>query len=252
MRVKIFTKNSPETIEFGNYVKELAQKLGFTVTEKDADVIIVIGGDGTLLRAVKEGLPIVGVKFGRRSSLLDVKPEKIREALELLRENRYTIEEYIMLEGKSKKINTVAFNEIAVLFNIPETVYGSVIIKEKKIVFEGDGVIVATPQGSWAWSYSATRVLLHKDVNGIEVTFLNPITPCIKSIILPQNETIKIKLENKGRTQNVRVVSDGIVVGNLISNEDEELEIKVSQKKAKILRFFCQNELDEIIPSYCF
>ena len=247
MRVKILTKNSPKTIEFGNYVKELAQKLGFTVTEKDADIIIVIGGDGTLLRAVKEGLPIIGVKFGRRSSLLDVPPENIREVLELLRENKYIIEEYIMLEGKSKNINTTAFNEIAVLFNIPETVYGSVNIKEKKIVFEGDGVMVATPQGSWAWSYSATRVLLHKDVNGIELTFMNPITPCIRSIILPQNEVIRIKLEDKGRIQNVRIISDGIVVGNLISKEDEELEIKVSQQKAKILRFFRSMEFDEFV-----
>jgi len=244
MRLKVFTKNSSDTIEFGNYVKEIAQKLGFTVTEKDADVIIVIGGDGTLLRAVKEGLPIIGVKFGRRSALLDVRPENVREALELLRENKYMTEEYIMLEGKSKNINTIAFNEIAILFNNPETVYGSVTIKERKIVFEGDGVMVATPQGSWAWSYSATRVLLHKEINGIELTFMNPIMPNIRSIILPQNEVIKIKLEDKGRVQNVRVISDGEVVGNLISKEDEELQIKVSQKKAKILRFFGLIEFD--------
>jgi len=244
MRLKVFTKNSSDTIEFGNYVKDIAQKLGFTVTEKDADAVIVIGGDGTLLRAVKEGLPIIGVKFGRRSALLDVRPENVREALNLLRENKYTTEEYIMLEGKSKNINTVAFNEIAILFNNPETVYGSVTIKERKIVFEGDGVMVATPQGSWAWSYSATRVLLHKEINGIELTFMNPIMPNIRSIILPQNEVIKIKLEDKGRIQNVRVISDGEVVGNLISKEDEELEIKVSKKKAKILRFFSLIEFD--------
>jgi len=244
MRLKVFTKNSLDTIEFGNYVKEIAQKLGFTITEKDADAIIVIGGDGTLLRAVKEGLPIIGVKFGRRSALLDVRPENVREALELLRENKYMTEEYIMLEGKSKNINTVAFNEIAMLFNNPETVYGSVTIKERKIVFEGDGVMVATPQGSWAWSYSATRVLLHKEINGVELTFMNPIMPNIRSIILPQNEVIKIKLEDKGRVQNVRVISDGEVVGNLISKEDEELQIKVSQKKAKILRFFGLIEFD--------
>ena len=247
MRLKVFTKNSSDSIEFGNYVKDIAEKLGFTVTEKDPDVIVVIGGDGTLLRAVKEGLPIIGVKFGRRSALLDVRPENVREALELLRENKYITEEYIMLEAKSKNIRTVAFNEIAILFNNPETVYGSVAIKERKIVFEGDGVMVATPQGSWAWSYSATRVLLHKEVNGIELTFMNPIMPNIRSIILPQNEIIKIKLEDKGRIQNVRVISDGEVVGNLISKEDEELEIKVSQKKAKILRFFSLIELDGLL-----
>jgi len=247
MRLKVFTKNTPDSIEFGNYVKDLAQKLGFTVTEKDADVIIVIGGDGTLLRAVKEGIPIVGVKFGRRAALLDVKPENIREALLLLRENKYKVEEYVLLEGKSKNISTLAFNEIAVVFNNPETVYGSVTIKGKKIIFEGDGVMVSTPQGSWAWSYSATRVLLHKEVNGIEITFMNPIIPNIRAIIVPQNEVIKIKLEDKGRTQNVRVISDGEVTGNLISKEDDELEIRISQRRAKILRFFSSMEFDGLL-----
>lgn len=244
MRLKIFTKNSPEAIEFGKYVKETAQKLGFTVTDEEADFLIVIGGDGTLLRAVKEGLPIIGVKFGRRAALLDVRPENVREALELLHNERFSVEEYIMLEGKTKNIVTEAFNEIAVLFTNPETVFGSVNIKERKILFEGDGVMVATPQGSWAWSYSVTRVLLHKEINGVEVTFMNPIMPNIRSIILPQKEIIKIKLEDKGRAQNVRVISDGEVVGSLVSNEDDELEIRVSQKKAKILRFFNLIEFD--------
>ncbi|QIW24930.1 NAD(+)/NADH kinase [Sulfolobus sp. S-194] len=244
MKLKLFTKNSPDAIEFSKYVKNLAENLGFKITEKDPDVVLVIGGDGTLLRAVKDGIPILGVKFGRRSALLDIRPENIKEALELLQKNKYTIEEYPMLEAKSRNINTIAFNEIAILFNNPETVYGSVNIKERKILFEGDGVLIATPQGSWAWSYSATRVLLHKDINGIEITFINPIIPNIKALIVPQTETIFVKLEDKGRTQNVRVISDGEIVGNLISKEDEELTITLSKRKAKILRFFNLIEFD--------
>ncbi|BFH72535.1 NAD(+)/NADH kinase [Sulfurisphaera javensis] len=247
MKLKIFTKNSPDAIEFSKYVKNLAEDLGFKISENDADAIIVIGGDGTLLRAVKEGLPVIGVKFGRRSALLDIRPENIKEALDLLSKNKYVVEEYSMLEAKSNNINTIAFNEIAILFNNPETVYGSVSIKERKILFEGDGIMVSTPQGSWAWSYSATRVLLHKDINGIEITFVNAILPSIKAIIIPQNEKIKVKLEDKGRVQNVRVISDGETVGNLISREDEELLISISEKKAKILRFFNLIEFDGLL-----
>lgn len=244
MRLKIFVKNSPEAIEFSKYVRNLAQSMGYEITDEKPEAVIVIGGDGTLLRAIKDNLPIIGVKFGRRAALLDVRPENIKDALELLSKNKYYVEEYTLLEAKSKNISTIAFNEIAILFNNPETVYGSVIIKERKILFEGDGVLVATPQGSWAWSYSATRVLLHKDINGNEITFINPIIPNIRAIILPQNEKIKIKLEDKGRTQVVRVISDGEVVGNLISKEDDELVIITSERKAKILRFFNIIEFD--------
>ena len=247
MLLKIFTKNSPDAIEFSQKVKKIAEEMGFKITEgNNQDVILVIGGDGTLLKAVKFNSPVIGIKFGRRSALLDVNPENVKEVLERLKKGEYKVEEYTMLEIKTKQVNSVAFNEVAILFDNPETIVGSVTVSEKKIQFEGDGIMIATPQGSWAWSYSATRTLLHKDVKGLEITFMNCIIPDVRNIIVPLGEKIKVKLENKGRPQIAKIIVDGEVVGYLRSGEDDELIAKEHERKAKILRFYKETSLGYI------
>ena len=243
MRLKVLAKNSPEALAFSYEFKKLAKELGFEIVESHQDYTIVIGGDGTLLKAIKEKKPVIGIKFGRRSALLDVEPTHAKEMLLRLKNGDYKIEDYMLLEAESKYINAIAFNEIAVLFDNPETVYGSVNVSNKKITFEGDGVLISTPQGSWAWSYSATRTLIHRRLNAIEITFMNCIIPDIKTLIIPSEEQIKVKLEDKGRIQNVKIIVDGEVIGYLRSNEDEVLKVKTHNEKAKILRFYSQLEI---------
>ncbi|BCU69259.1 NAD(+)/NADH kinase [Stygiolobus caldivivus] len=244
MLLKILTKNSPDAIEFSEKVKKIAEEMGFKITEEnDQDYVLVIGGDGTFLKAVKFNSPIIGIKFGRRSALLDVNPENVKDVFTRLIKGEYTVEEYVMLDIKTDQIRAIAFNEVAILFDNPETILGSVIIHDKKVTFEGDGVLVSTPQGSWAWSYSATRTLLHRDINGLEITFMNCIIPDVRNIIIPIKEKIRVKLENKGRPQIAKVVVDGEVVGYLRSGEDEEAMITQHDRKAKILRFYRQINL---------
>ncbi|MFP3197226.1 MAG: NAD(+)/NADH kinase [Sulfolobaceae archaeon] len=244
MLLKILTKNSPDAIEFSEKVKKLAEEMGFKITEgNNHDLVVVIGGDGTLLKAVKLNSPVIGIKFGRRSALLDINPENVKDVLTRLKNGDYIVDEYVMLNLRTKQTRAVAFNEVAILFDNPETILGSISMGEKKIIFEGDGVLVSTPQGSWAWSYSATRTLLHKGVNGIEITFMNCIVPDMHNIIIPMKEKVTIKLEDKGRPQIAKIIVDGEVVGYLRSGEDEEAIITENERKAKILRFYKRIDL---------
>lgn len=233
------SKDTKDAKEIASNIKKIAIDMGFKIVEDETeDAIVVVGGDGTLLRYVKLGKPIIGIKSGRRSALFDVEPGQSKEMLLKLKNRDYKVEEYKLLEAKSKYVKDIAFNDIAILFDLPETIYGSILFESNKIIFEGDGILVSTTQGSWAWGYAANRIVVHRKVNAINVSFLNCLTPDIRALILPDNEELSIKLEDKGRPQSVRIVVDGETVGYLKTNEDDAITIKISEKKANILRFF--------------
>ncbi|MEM4884317.1 MAG: NAD(+)/NADH kinase, partial [Saccharolobus sp.] len=81
MNIKIVSKPSPQLNSVIEKIKRISSSLGFEINEKNFDYVIAVGGDGTLLRAVKEGKPVIAVKAGRRGLLMDVSIDKIEEAL---------------------------------------------------------------------------------------------------------------------------------------------------------------------------
>ena len=238
LKVFLVAKASETAI---NYVKSMSRELRDLGLEEakspeDSDLIVVAGGDGTLLKYVKYGIPVLGIKFGRRSKLLEVEPEDGKTALKRFLAGDYIIDEYTLLEANIKGSSVLIFNEIALVFDGAETVYGSVSFEDNEVEFEGDGVLIATPQGSWAWSFSASNVVIHKSVNGVVLTFLNALKPMgLKSIIIPYTE-IKVRLEDKGRDQKTKIIVDGEILGYL-SKTGEGFTVRKSERTAKIVRF---------------
>mgnify|MGYP001770625677 FL=1 len=238
LKVFLVAKASETAI---NYIKSMSQELRDLGLEEakspeDSDLIVVAGGDGTLLKYVKYGIPVLGIKFGRRSKLLEVEPEDGKAALRKIMAGDYIVDEYPLLEADVKGSSVLVFNEIALVFDGAETVYGSVTFEDNEVEFEGDGVLIATPQGSWAWSFSASNVVLHKSVNGVVVTFLNAMKPMgLKSIVTPYTE-IQVRLEDKGRDQKTKLLVDGEILGYL-SKTGEGFRVRKSGRTAKIVRF---------------
>ncbi|MEM3331208.1 MAG: NAD(+)/NADH kinase, partial [Saccharolobus sp.] len=76
MRVKIVSKPTSQLNNIIEKIKNISTKLGFEVVDKDFDYVIAVGGDGTLLRAVKQNKPVIAVKAGRRGLLMDVPLDK--------------------------------------------------------------------------------------------------------------------------------------------------------------------------------
>ncbi len=224
-----------------SYIKALRSELsslGIKEVERpeDSDLIIVAGGDGTLIKYAKLGVPVLGIKFGRRSKLLEVEPEEGINAIKKILVGDYVIDEYPLLEAELSDNSTLIFNEIALVFDGAETIYGSVSFGEHKIIFEGDGVLVATPQGSWAWSFSASNIVLLKSVNSVVITFLNALTPHgLKSVVIPY-VPVHVRLEDKGRDQKAKVLADGEILGYL-SKTGDGFRVSKSDRTAKIIRF---------------
>jgi len=234
MRIKIVSKPSTQILEIVQKIITTAKSQGFEIDEQNPDIIIAVGGDGTLLKAIKLNKPVIAIKAGRRGFLMDVNPESIDEVFKRLKENDYKIQEYPLLETNICGFSSLAFNETGILADQPETILLTLSFLNSEIQIEGDGVLISTPQGTTGWSLSATGNILY-GINAMEVAFINPVLSPLRSIVLPPTE-IKVKVESKGYPQKIRVTSDGDLLK--VINEGSEIKVRVSPKKAIIYRFF--------------
>jgi NAD+ kinase len=239
MKIKIVRKPSAQIVDIENKIRDLAKTFGYEITEEDPDIVFAVGGDGTLLRAIKYDKPIIAVKAGRRGFLMDVNPEKLEEVFKRLSNNDYTKEEYLLLETNVNGISAIAFNEIGILYDKPEALKINIKFLNENIVFEGDGVLVSSPQGTSAWSFSISGNYIY-NLNALEICLVNPILTSLKSIIIPPLN-VKLKLENKGYPQLARLVADGEIIAKI--EVGNEINIWKSNKKANIYRFY---EIDPI------
>ncbi len=249
MKVRIVKKHSQEAEEIAKKVENIGNKYGLEFVDSNEDLIIAIGGDGTFLRAVKDGKPVIGIKAGKKSILLDVPPIEIEETIRRLVKGDYKVEEYPLLQYRTWKVSGISFNEVGILLERPITIYGSVSVNSTRILFEGDGVLISTPQGNWSWGFSITGTFILGNTNVVQISFMNLMKSNLKSLIVPIDSKITIKLENKGIPQSVQLVSDGEVVAHLRTGEDEELIVEKSDKKAIVYRFY---EIDPITGVVCY
>ncbi|MFP3205038.1 MAG: NAD(+)/NADH kinase [Metallosphaera yellowstonensis] len=244
MKLKIVAKNSQLVEPIISRIKDASKRLGITLVDEGEEVVMAVGGDGTLLKAIKLDKPVIAVKAGRRGFFMDVEPSEVEEALAKLLSGEYFREEYDLLRLRYHGRSLDAFNEVGVLYDEPESILLSLDFMGNHFVMEGDGVLISTPQGSSGWSMSVTGVyVLSKGV--MEVSFVGPILSPLKALVIP-GTNIKLRLEDKGHRQKARLVSDGDIVDYIFTGE--EVTIEPSPKKAIILRFKKVDPLRGIIP----
>lgn len=188
----------------------------------DVDIVLVLGGDGTLLQvaidlAVKN-VPFLGINLGTLGFLAEVNKDDIEEALSKLLAGEYEIEKRMMLAGhsysdKGEKDCTRALNDIVI------TRKGSLQIIKYSISVNGqflhryqaDGMIVATPTGSTGYSLSAGGPVVDPKAQMIVITPICPHSMQNRSIVLsPEDEiTIEIEAGHDGMRQEIEAIFDG-------------------------------------------
>ena len=171
----------------------------------EADVAIVVGGDGTMLDAARrlacQNVPLVGVNVGRVGFMTDLSPSEIRAGAEelltgkLLVERRFLLEVTVIRDGKAV-CNALAFNDVVV--NKGEI--GRMIELEVRVdgeflyVLRADGMIVSTPTGSTAYAMSANGPILHPSVPGIAIVPLCPHALSNRPITIPDRSVVELSL----------------------------------------------------------
>lgn len=206
------------------------------------DLLMVLGGDGTLLSASRVAygfnVPLLGVNIGNLGFMTGVSKRGIKEALVKIENGDYTIEDRMMLtaslnhEGKEKSFT--ALNDIVV----HKGALGNIIYFELYVdndfanSYRGDGIIINTPTGSTAYSLSAGGSIMYPTVEAIGVTAICPHTFGVRNLILSSCQEVRINI-GKG-DENYFVSIDGQI--NLKINDDSAVTIRKAEWPTKILR----------------
>ncbi len=208
-----------------------ATPLGFD----DAQLFIVLGGDGTILaqanRVVDHGAPIVGVNFGKLGFLAEFDLEHLEAAWPIITGDACPISERLMLEvevaenGGEITYRSLALNECAVSAGHPfRMIELELEINNHKhgpggVLFRGDGVIVSTPSGSTAYNASAGGPIVAPDVDAFVVTPICPQSLSFRPLVVHGEDHVHIRMHaaNEGTTlttdgRDNRVLASGSVV----------------------------------------
>lgn len=229
------------------YDKKIVQKPYKTFSsheELDAsfDMLLSIGGDGTILRATTwvrdSGIPILGVNAGRLGFLATVPKEDIASFLQLIIEKKYTISERSLLslecfpENPDIQQLNFAMNEITVSRKDTTSMItiDTSVDHEHLNSYWADGLIIATPTGSTGYSLSCGGPILTPDVNSFVITPIAPHNLNARPLVIPDNSEIRLKVS--GREEYYLVSLDSRITS--IKN-DSELLIKKTPFKINMV-----------------
>ena len=187
------------------------------------DVVLCFGGDGTLLRTARlvggRGIPILGVKIGRVGFLTTATPDTLDAAVEAVAARRYDVVshgalEATLLDQRGQPYRTAtALNDVVVhKAGVARVVRLRAAIDDEEIgAFASDGLIVATPTGSTAYSLSAGGPVVVPSVDALVVTPICPHTLAVRPIVVPGAARISIERLPPFGEEDVLVSADGQV-----------------------------------------
>lgn len=179
----------------------------------DAECILVLGGDGTLLQAARDmvhvDVPLLGINMGKLGFLAGVKRDAVFEALDKLIRDDYEIEERMMLSGTVYRGDQLLGRDIA-LNDVVISRDGHLrVVGFKNYVngvylnsYNADGIIVSTPTGSTGYSLSAGGPVVSPNGSMIIMTAVAPHTINARSVVFPPEDTITVEI-GKGRHSDV-------------------------------------------------
>jgi len=184
----------------------------------DLDLVFVFGGDGTLLRAAeavgRSGVPLLGINFGHLGFLSELERSDLDEGLKRLLDNGFIVEDRLVLEAEvddGGRVETLrALNDIIVAkVTTGRAVRLAVSLGGEPLVsWAADGVIVATPTGSTAYSFSAGGPVVSPHIDCIIVTPVSPHGLFARSVIAPPDEDVELLLQ--GTEDAASLSADGL------------------------------------------
>ena len=222
---------------FYNYLKEKNIQEVFGVEQ--ADLIISLGGDGTMLISAKEAIrgniPVLAINMGSLGYLAVIKPQDAVKILQDYENGNYKLEERSFLEVRYEDNIFYGLNELVITKGgheahlIQVEVYSNDIFVNK---YRADGIIVATPTGSTAYSLSAGGSIVHPGLNALTITPLAPQSLTARPIIVNGCEVLSFKATSRDDAVHLNI--DGnqwfqIQKGDLVS-------ARISDKKVKIIK----------------
>ena len=208
------------------------------------DLLIVLGGDGTLLGVARDingkyDVPILGVNIGNLGFLSSIEIQDFSEALKKIKNGQYIIQNRILLEctmlNQDDNDKGKALNDVVIARGTLSRMAKFEVFIDNKLYyrFKGDGLIVSTPTGSTGYSFSAGGPFIYPDVDVIILTPICPHTRGMQPIVLKSSSEILIKAENYNGE--IYLTFDGQEAKQI--NDNTSIIIKKAKQIAKILLF---------------
>ncbi|GAA4638563.1 NAD(+)/NADH kinase [Actinoallomurus vinaceus] len=203
-----------------------------------ADLIVSLGGDGTMLRAMRltcrRQTPVLGVNLGRLGFLAEIDVPELDAALCAIDEHRFTIETRSGLRATTGGVDSVAFNDVA-LARVPG--HGLIVVEvcvegNPFVRYAADAVVVATPTGSTAYSFSAGGPIISPSAEGLLVTPVAPHSAFNRALFLSPHE--KLALRVLPTSGDVAVEADGRLIGNV--HPGDILDLAALPAAASVIR----------------
>jgi NAD+ kinase len=181
----------------------------FQNLDKSFNLLISIGGDGTILRAITYvrdlGIPIVGINTGRLGFLATIQTNQIEKAMNSILERRFKISERTLLSIETKPENkdilhtNFALNEIAVSRkNTTSMITVATHLNDEYLTsYWADGLIVSTPTGSTGYSLSCGGPVISPDANNFVLTPIAPHNLSARPLVIPDDTEINLKVDGR-------------------------------------------------------
>lgn len=214
-------------------------------TLKDMNLMIVIGGDGSILTAgltsIDYGIPIIGINRGRLGFLADISPKHAEHDIEQIlagnykAESRFILESTILDDKDQVVYKQKALNDVVLLpgDNAAQMIEFSILIDNELVCSQrADGLIVATPTGSTAYALSGGGPILHPALDAIVLVPMFPHTLTSRPIVIDANSTIQIMVTSNDDSV-PKISCDGHTKIPIYPNQS--LTIQKGEKKLMLL-----------------
>jgi NAD+ kinase len=227
--------------QFGGWTQEIAPPEEIA---KICDLVIVVGGDGTLLRAARSmvgyDVPLLGINLGRLGFLADVSPDIMTETLEQILTGDYDEEERFMLRANigptPETANpATALNDVVIhKWNVARMIEYETYVDGRLVNTQrSDGLIIATPTGSTAYALSGGGPLLDPALNALVLVPICPHTLSNRPIVVSGDCKIEIIICGRTKPKQVRVTCDGEI--SQVATADGRIHIQKHPHRIRLI-----------------
>ena len=229
-----------QNLEITKQIGDYLQKRDRIVTKNpnEADCVLVLGGDGTLLRSAVcfayLNIPFLGINLGNLGFLAEVDREHIESALEKVLRGEFTTEKRMMLDGAGNS----ALNDIVLIGQTSmKLIYFDLYVNGLKLTnYVADGMVVSTPTGSTGYNLSAGGPIVEPRADVILLTPLSAHSMRSRSIILSSDDEVMMEITRgkNGEEQTVDAVFDGHK--RIVMKTGEQIKITKSEQSTSIIK----------------
>nr|WP_308742560.1 NAD(+)/NADH kinase [uncultured Anaerocolumna sp.] len=218
-----------------------------TGVSKDTECAIVLGGDGTIIQAAHDllgkNIPILGINLGTLGFLAEIEVNNIYNALDCLFENKYNVENRMMIGGRIYSNNKEMYagsslNDIVVtrsgfsrIISVSVYVNGEYVDR-----YRGDGIIVSTPTGSTGYSLSSGGPVVKPISKVIIITPICPHSLYARSIVVSAEDQITIKIDKSKKTQDEEAIATFDGRQAILLHAEDVIDICKAEEETKLVK----------------